>query len=42
MIRSYADKATAQLAGRRRVRKFEAIERAALRKLAMIEAAEVL
>ena len=42
MIRSYADKATARLAARRRVRQFEAVERAVLRKLAMIEAAHVL
>ena len=40
MIRSFADKATAQLAARRRVKRFEAIERVALRKLEMIRAAE--
>jgi proteic killer suppression protein len=39
MIRSFADKATARLARRERVRAFAAIERVALRKLAMIEAA---
>ncbi len=42
MIRSYADKATARLTARRRVRQFEAVERVALRKLAMVEAAHIL
>ncbi len=42
MIRSFADKATARLAGRDRVRQFAAIERVALRKLAMVRAAHVL
>ncbi len=42
MIRSFADKATAQLQARRRVRRFVNFERVALRKLAMIEAAHVL
>lgn len=39
MIRSFADRDTAKLARRERVRKFQAIERVALRKLAMVEAA---
>lgn len=39
MIAGFADKATAQLAQRRRVRQFVNIERVALRKLAMIAAA---
>lgn len=42
VIRSFADRDTARLAARRRVRKFEAVERAALRKLEMIRAAESL
>ena len=42
MIASFADKATAQLADRQHVRQFAAIERIALRKLAMIAAAHVL
>ena len=39
MIRSYADRLTERLARRERVREFAQIERVALRKLAMIEAA---
>ncbi|MGZ9810603.1 type II toxin-antitoxin system RelE/ParE family toxin [Pseudoroseicyclus sp. H15] len=39
MIRSFADRDTEQLAGRERVRQFQAVERVALRKLAMIAAA---
>ena len=42
MIRSFADKDTKRLADRVRVRRFIAFERAALRKLAMIDAAHVL
>lgn len=42
MIKSFADKATGKLANRERVRKFAAIERAALRKLEMIKAANAL
>lgn len=42
MIRSFADKATARLARRERVRKFVNIERVALRKLEMLRAASVL
>ena len=42
MVRSHAGKAAAKLAARRRVRRFEAIERVALRKLEMIRASEVL
>ena len=42
MIRSFADRATASLARRERVRKFAGFERAALRKLEMIGAAKVL
>ncbi len=42
MIRSFADKDTERLARRERVRRFVQIERVALRKLRMIEAAEVL
>lgn len=42
MIRSFADKDTERLAGRHRVRRFVNIERVALRKLAMLEAAHVL
>jgi proteic killer suppression protein len=39
MIRSFADRLTERLARRERVREFAQIERVALRKLAMIEAA---
>jgi proteic killer suppression protein len=39
MIRSFADRLTERLARRERVREFVQFERAALRKLAMIEAA---
>lgn len=39
MIASFADKQTARLARRERVKAFVAFERVALRKLAMIEAA---
>ncbi|MEO0767456.1 MAG: type II toxin-antitoxin system RelE/ParE family toxin [Pseudomonadota bacterium] len=42
MIRSFADRDTARLARRERVRRFQAIERAALRKLAMVAAAAAL
>ena len=42
MIRSFADKATERLARRERVRAFAGVERAALRKLAMIDAAVAL
>ena len=42
MIRSFADRDTERLARRERVRRFVQIERVALRKLRMIEAAEVL
>ena len=42
MIRSFADKATERLARRERVRAFAGFERAALRKLAMIDAAVAL
>lgn len=40
MIRSFADKDTAKLADRQRVRRFSGFERIALRKLAMIRAAQ--
>ena len=39
MIRSFADRDTAKLARRERVRRFQSIERTALRKLAMVAAA---
>lgn len=42
VIRSFADRDTARLADRRRVKRFEAIERVALRKLETIRAAEAL
>ena len=42
MIASVADKRTAQLAARQRVRKFANIERVALRKIEAIRAAHVL
>ena len=42
MILSFADKATAQFARLERVRAFAGFERAALRKLAMLEAAVVI
>jgi proteic killer suppression protein len=42
MIHGFADRATERLARREREAKFAAIERAALRKLAMIAAAHVL
>ncbi|WP_373352907.1 type II toxin-antitoxin system RelE/ParE family toxin [Pseudoroseicyclus sp. CXY001] len=42
MIRSFADRETQRLAARERVRRFQAVERVALRKLAMIDAAHVL
>lgn len=42
MIGSFRDKDTAALARRDRVRRFVSCERAALRKLAMIQAADVL
>ncbi|MEO0633848.1 MAG: type II toxin-antitoxin system RelE/ParE family toxin [Pseudomonadota bacterium] len=42
MIRSFADRDTAKLARRERVRRFQSIERAALRKLAMVAAAAAL
>ncbi len=42
MIRSFADKDTERLARRERVRRFVNFERVALRKLAMVEAAQVL
>jgi len=42
MIRSFADKNTAKLARRERVRRFVNFERVALRKLEMVKAAHVL
>ena len=42
MIRSFADKKTEALFNRQRVRQFEQFERAARRKLEMLEAASVL
>lgn len=42
MIRSFADRDTERLANRERVRAFVNIERAALRKLAMLDAAAAL
>ncbi|MBI1218839.1 MAG: plasmid maintenance system killer [Rhodobacteraceae bacterium] len=42
MIRSFADRDTERLARRERVRSFVNIERVALRKLAMLDAAAVL
>jgi len=42
MIRSFADKKTKALFNRQRVRQFEQFERAARRKLEMLEAASVL
>ena len=42
MIRSFADKDTERLARRERVRRFANIDRAALRKLRMIDAAAAL
>jgi proteic killer suppression protein len=42
MIRSFRDKDSARLARRERVRRFQGFDRVALRKLAMIEAAQVL
>jgi proteic killer suppression protein len=42
MIRSFACRDTARLAGRKRVRRFVNFERVALRKLAMLEAAVLL
>jgi len=42
MIRSFACRDTERLAGRTRVRRFVNIERVALRKLAMLDAAAVL
>ncbi|MEM9845262.1 MAG: type II toxin-antitoxin system RelE/ParE family toxin [Pseudomonadota bacterium] len=42
MIRSFADRDTAKLARRERVRRLQSIERVALRKLAMVAAAAAL
>ncbi|MEM9476540.1 MAG: type II toxin-antitoxin system RelE/ParE family toxin [Pseudomonadota bacterium] len=42
MISSFADRDTAKLARRERVRRFQSIERVALRKLAMVAAAAAL
>ena len=42
MIRNFADKATERLAHLERVRAFAGFERAALRKLAMVDAASVI
>ena len=42
MIRSFRDRATERVARRERVRQFASIERVALRKLAMLDAAHVL
>ena len=42
MIRSYADRDTERLAQGQRVRRFVNIERGAMRKLAMLDAAHVL
>lgn len=42
MIRSFADRATEKLANRERVRQFAGFDRAALRKIEMIRAAQAL